>query len=105
MHEIFINIYEKGMHEKEYILQLLPSLKILGYSYVIKISYNTLLLRNYRGNSSEDVKSAINFQQMSIFHDKVDRFVLTLSVQECIFIFILLMICRIYTAVEIRAGI
>ena len=30
MHEIFIRICEKGRHQKEYVLQFLPSLKILG---------------------------------------------------------------------------
>ena len=30
MHEIFNSIQEKGKHEKEYILQFLPTLKILG---------------------------------------------------------------------------
>ena len=30
MHEIFISIYKKGMHEKENILQFQPSLNILG---------------------------------------------------------------------------
>ena len=30
MHERFISICEKGMHGKEYILQFVPSLKILG---------------------------------------------------------------------------
>lgn len=30
MREVFISIYEKGEHKKEYILKFLVSLKILG---------------------------------------------------------------------------